>query len=40
MILFQNRVATIKNDVGTLDFNLYKVVPVLDKAIYLPFLTR
>jgi len=32
--------ATIKNDVGTLDFNLYKAPPVLDKVIYLPLLTR
>ena len=31
---------TIKNDVGKLDFNLYKAPPVLDKAIYLPLLTR
>jgi subtilisin family serine protease len=32
--------ATIKNDVGKLDFNLYKTPLVLDKSIYLPLLTR
>lgn len=32
--------ATIKNDVGKLDFNIYKAPPVLDKFIYLPILTR
>lgn len=32
--------ATIKNDVGRLDFNIYKAPPVLDKSIYLPLLTR
>lgn len=31
---------TIKNDVGKLDFNLYKAPLVLDKIIYLPLLTR
>ncbi len=30
----------IKNDVGKLDFNLYKAPLVLDKIIYLPLLTR
>jgi subtilisin family serine protease len=32
--------ATIKNDVGRLDFNIYKAPPVLDKFIYLPILTK
>lgn len=32
--------ATIKNDVGKLDFNIYKAPLVLDKSIYLPLLTR
>ncbi len=32
--------STLKNDVARLDFNLYKVPLVLDKAIYLPLLTR
>ena len=32
--------ATLKNDVGKLDFNIYKTSLVLDKVIYLPLLTR
>lgn len=32
--------ATLKNDIGKLDFNIYKTPPVLDKSIYLPLLTR
>jgi len=31
---------TIKNDVGKLDFNIYKAPLVLDKSVYLPLLTR
>lgn len=32
--------ATIKNDVGRLDFNIYKAPLVLDNSVYLPLLTR
>lgn len=32
--------AAIKNDVGKLDFNIYKAPLVLDKTIYLPMMTK